>query len=191
MPDVKLRKGQRPETKKGASRQSSRLKGLVVSGRGSAAVGEMPPQYVHSHANTATGRNHDCHTTLTNLFLALWGVTTAISFGIYGCENATPGVCQVTNLKKQKTGVYSYSRLIPRLRDFCNITRTPEYIKQLILLVSDKVSLIRRQNSLVFLVQLIMKFFGFTKTGLKLERLSAFRLVLNIFCMLHLFLPPG
>lgn len=81
---------------------------------GSAAVGETPQQYVHSHANTASGRNHDCHTTLSNLFLALWGVTTVISFGIYGCENAIPGVLPCYKLKKkQKTGVYSYSRLIP------------------------------------------------------------------------------
>lgn len=35
--------------------QSQGLKGLVAAGRGSAAAGKEPPQYVHSHANTATG----------------------------------------------------------------------------------------------------------------------------------------
>lgn len=113
---------------------------------GSAAVGKKPPQYVRSHANTATGRNHDCHTTLTNLFLALWGVTTAISFGIYCCENAIPGVLPCYNFffKVKKNWCIQLQLTDSKcLCDLCNITRTPEYIKQLILLVSDKVSLRR------------------------------------------------
>lgn len=35
--------------------QSRGLKGLVAAGEGSAAAGEEPLQYVHPHANTATG----------------------------------------------------------------------------------------------------------------------------------------
>ncbi len=46
--------GQQLETKE-VPQQSQGLKGLVAAGGGSAAAGKEPPQYVHSHANTATG----------------------------------------------------------------------------------------------------------------------------------------
>lgn len=60
---------------------------LLLPERASAAVGKKPLQYVHSHANTSTVKNHDSLRSLTDLFFALWGVTTPISFGMPGCEN--------------------------------------------------------------------------------------------------------
>lgn len=47
-------------------------------------------------------RSCGCHTTLTNLFFARWGVTTVISFGIIAMKTCSPGVLTNYKIKKVK-----------------------------------------------------------------------------------------
>lgn len=69
---------------KGKKRLHDKAKGqkaLLLLERASAAVGKKPPQYVHSHANTSTGKNHYRHTALTDrFFLCTLGFHSLISF---------------------------------------------------------------------------------------------------------------
>lgn len=55
--------------KKGLHNKAKGQMALLLLERASAAVGKKPLQYVHSHANTSTGKNHDCLTALTDRFV--------------------------------------------------------------------------------------------------------------------------
>lgn len=87
-------------------------------------------------------RSCGCHTTLTNLFFARWGVTTVISFGIIAMKTCSPGVLTNYKIKKVKNWfTQTQSAMFPSVFvAFVALKELVSTAKKLFLLLINKVS---------------------------------------------------